>query len=333
MIDRIALSFGIYLFSFQTLILGSLNYPIPELIVSFVFLPRLSLILFLFYPILGDYFLLNFYFSSIFLIGLLIKKDIPVNKYLTLSLKLIISIMTIVAFDQMLGTRMLSSQTFESPIPQINRVYLFFVEPSLVGPWAVFLGLLLKKAHDEKKIKLSNYNLFFTLTTFIAFSSIGLTGFISGLLLIIIRYGLNPRLLVFPLASLIILLIERLSSTDDLASVFTTGISSWRNIPDLTILANWKLYLIPQIGEDIKLKLGHLILQLFHISWLNNTFNLFSAFSTTYGLITLFLVLVGTTKRFNLNEILFLTFFLFLMPKYLAFIFYLFSRLDYEKTR
>lgn len=75
-------------------------------------------------------------------------------------------------------------------------------------------------------------------------------------------------------------------ASGDVLSLITSSIGSWRNIPDIAILANYESYLLPGNPADVRE-----LLNVFatawspEFSWVENTFSLFSASATTVGLI------------------------------------------------
>lgn len=333
MLDRLSLLAGILLFSFQSILLGNFSYPIPEFVISFLFLPRLTPLLLLF-PFVENYFFMNLYFGVAFVYGLFSTRVFSLNRVHILVLKLVIVFMLFISILQVLGFTFCVGDLTPSPLNGLNRCQLFFVEPSLVGPWAVLMFSLIRRGNQASLLSRKSYHIFFLSLIVISLSSFGFTGFLSVFIILIFHFGFRLKYIGPFFFGFIALLVSRVSDHTSVSALFTTGISSWRNVPDLAIIYNWHEYLWPQLNQDVKSKLGNIIDSQFEMNWLNNTFNLFSAISVTTGLISLFVFFLLALKyRLKVIRPVYLLFFLLIVPKYLAFIYFYFNSVLNEKIR
>ena len=75
------------------------------------------------------------------------------------------------------------------------------------------------------------------------------------------------------------------TSGGSLAELITSGVGSWRNVPDLLILANPGDFLLPGNPTEVRIKI-HTLAALTSpaIAWIQNTFSIFAAASVTLGL-------------------------------------------------
>lgn len=66
----------------------------------------------------------------------------------------------------------------------------------------------------------------------------------------------------------------------------TVALNSWRNIPDILILANYKAFLLPTHPADLRSKITEFAFDLDPaLSWIQNTYSMFAASASTVGLI------------------------------------------------
>ena len=103
----------------------------------------------------------------------------------------------------------------------------------------------------------------------------------------------------------------------------TVALNSWRNIPDILVLANYKAFLLPTHPADLRSKITIFAFELDPaLSWIQNTYSTFAAAALTVGLIAVLCLFVSgviigircTSKRAAL--LLLYIYDWFLSPKY-----------------
>ncbi len=88
---------------------------------------------------------------------------------------------------------------------------------------------------------------------------------------------------------------EGLSGADgSLAYLITSGVQSWRNVPDILILLNPREYLLPGFSADTREKINDLASAWDpQYAWLENTYSTFSASASTVGVVATACLLAG----------------------------------------
>lgn len=70
------------------------------------------------------------------------------------------------------------------------------------------------------------------------------------------------------------------------AELITASIGSWRNIPDILILSNYRDFLFPGNPSEVRMKINTFaVLMSSALAWIQNTFSTFSAGGVTVGLL------------------------------------------------
>jgi hypothetical protein len=85
------------------------------------------------------------------------------------------------------------------------------------------------------------------------------------------------------------------TSGGSMAELITTSVGSWRNVPDILILSNYRDFLLPGNPSEVRTKINTFaILMSSALSWIQNTFSSFSAGGVTVGLlVTASVIVVG----------------------------------------
>jgi hypothetical protein len=88
---------------------------------------------------------------------------------------------------------------------------------------------------------------------------------------------------------------EAISGDDAFTYMITTGVGSWRNVPDIIIFLHFRQYLLPPNPATVRETINAFAADWNpHFIWLENTFSTFSAGATTIGVIaTLALLIAG----------------------------------------
>jgi len=88
---------------------------------------------------------------------------------------------------------------------------------------------------------------------------------------------------------------QAFEDTGSVIELMTTGVSSWRNVPDFLIVLNYKDFLLPSNPAEIRTKVNTLAALLSSdFSWIESTFSTFSAGASTAGLVvTAFVLFAG----------------------------------------
>lgn len=181
----------------------------------------------------------------------------------------------------------------------------FRTEPSLVAPClALYLGLaVMQFARRESNLK-SQKRLMLEAAVF-TLLSIVLTRSFSVILVaacFLPAIGLKLRQLtvgallglVTGLSLMWTRLDQAISSGGDWTFMITTGVSSWRNIPDLLILMNARNFLLPPHPGDVRNTINTLAaLWNPDWAWLENTYSTFSALAMTVGLVATAILFCG----------------------------------------
>lgn len=80
----------------------------------------------------------------------------------------------------------------------------------------------------------------------------------------------------------------------ELLAFLTVALNSWRNIPDILILANYPAFLLPTDPAALRTKITAYAVELDPaLAWIENTYSLFAASASTMGLIAVALVFVS----------------------------------------
>jgi hypothetical protein len=70
------------------------------------------------------------------------------------------------------------------------------------------------------------------------------------------------------------------------SELITASIGSWRNIPDILIMSNYRDFLFPGNPSEVRMKINTFaVLMSSALSWIQNTFSTFSAGGVTVGLL------------------------------------------------
>ncbi|MGH9343869.1 MAG: hypothetical protein ACRD19_08930 [Terriglobia bacterium] len=120
---------------------------------------------------------------------------------------------------------------------------------------------------------------------------------------------------------------DALSTGGTLAYIITTGVGSWRNVPDILILLNARAYLLPPNPVEIRNQINSLTLSWNpQFYWLDNTYSTFSASASTLGIVATALlfgsgVLLGLRRTSSSGSLRFAWVMLyladwFILPKY-----------------
>lgn len=119
------------------------------------------------------------------------------------------------------------------------------------------------------------------------------------------------------------------SASGSVMDLATVAVGSWRSIPDLIILMNYRQFLLPGNPGEIRSKLNELAVMISPVfAWLQNTYSTFSAGATTLGLVVTGATFLGglalglkmTKGRIAMQATWFLVYLAnwFLTPKYEA---------------
>ena len=79
---------------------------------------------------------------------------------------------------------------------------------------------------------------------------------------------------------------DAFSTGGDFTYLITSAVGSWRNVPDIVILANASSYLLPGNPGDLRNKI-HMLIAIWNPDylWLDSTYSMFSACASTLGII------------------------------------------------
>jgi hypothetical protein len=84
------------------------------------------------------------------------------------------------------------------------------------------------------------------------------------------------------------------TSGGSVTELITASVSSWRNIPDLLILSNYRDCLFPGNPSEVRMKINTLaVLMSPALAWIQNTFSAFSAGGVTIGLLATVSIMIG----------------------------------------
>lgn len=84
------------------------------------------------------------------------------------------------------------------------------------------------------------------------------------------------------------------SASGSAADLVTVSIGSWRNIPDLLIISNYRDFLLPGNPAEIRAKINRFaILMDPGFAWIQNTYSTFAAGASTAGLLAVGILFVG----------------------------------------
>jgi hypothetical protein len=87
---------------------------------------------------------------------------------------------------------------------------------------------------------------------------------------------------------------DAISGGDAFTYMITSGVSSWRSVPDIIILLNFRHYLLPPNPATVRESINAFAVDWNpRFIWLENTYSTFSAGATTIGLIATLALLIG----------------------------------------
>jgi hypothetical protein len=189
----------------------------------------------------------------------------------------------------------------------------FRTEPaSISGPFVIYLSLLVICIASKHKDQVQSCKHLIVEGIVASLSILLVTRSIRTLIIIccfIPIFVLNARYLVFfafGLVATFCLFAERLSqdikSSTTLVGIFTYNANSWRSMPDIALITNWNIFLLPTDPSIIRDKLTSAIISTFGLErfWLKNTYSTFAASVVSFGLIaTAVLLLVGLKDGIN----------------------------------
>lgn len=79
-----------------------------------------------------------------------------------------------------------------------------------------------------------------------------------------------------------------------MTDLVTTSLNSWRNIPDIAIVSNYRAFLVPGNPAEIRAKItASVVLMSPLFAWLENTYSIFAAGGVTAGLLVTLIVFAG----------------------------------------
>lgn len=211
-------------------------------------------------------------------------------------------------------------------------------EPSLLAaPLAIYLALVLWRRSQLEAGDLTRTNLTFEAAA-LGSATLCLTRSLSVAIILVcflpafaVRLRYLARSVTLGTCLVMILFWNRISDALADASTFadliTTSVGSWRNIPDIVILANIRDYLLPPNPANARETLN-LFTAIWNpaFAWLDNTYSAFSASASTLGiLITTGIFLAGLVvgyREVHQKRHLWITWILlyvadwFVLPKY-----------------
>jgi hypothetical protein len=186
------------------------------------------------------------------------------------------------------------------------------LEPSLLaGPLSLYLALLVGRigtAHALREPLMIRKSLvrngiwvalaFLILTRSISMLTIvacflpALLGRRRSLLLPTLALGSGIVVAVFALGDRIEQAIGDASGS--IADLMTVSVGSWRNIPDLLIVSNYRAFLMPGNPAEVRAKINMFaVLMNPGLAWIQNTYSTFAAGAATAGLLVVGLLFIG----------------------------------------
>lgn len=181
----------------------------------------------------------------------------------------------------------------------------FRTEPSLLAPClALYLALVLWRLAEsnlsqKQKSRLVSEGLLFALLTLYFTRSFSvaiilfffLPAFVSRVRYLVFSGIAGAGILAVALSSRVS---GAFSSGGDFTYLITSAVGSWRNIPDIVILANAPSYLWPGNPGDLRNKI-HMLIAIWNPDylWLDSTYSMFSACASTLGIVATAVVFTG----------------------------------------
>jgi len=177
-------------------------------------------------------------------------------------------------------------------------------EPSLLAaPFALYLSLLIIQMHSvaDKQRRAYMLEALVTISALVLVSRslsvlIAVTCFAPALISRI-RYVMTVGIAGIGIAAAAFSdrLVEGFAVANGSMIYFVTlAVGSWRNVPDILILSNFKEYLLPGNPSQVREHLNALALAWIPgFEWLDNTYSTFAASATTLGLIVTVCLFIG----------------------------------------